>query len=572
MSDLVPTFKMELNLCDEEKKVALKASPHFVAESLSHKISVALIEELLEKGGYGNFHTHDEQIAEIVSALQDALEQIESEEDIKDFTVETDAIAEAIDASGTIDVAGDKLKATLNIVAAQGGQHLTMADVENLLNESNVTFGVDNEKIQSLLNEAQQAEGGATCSAVIAEAKLPVKGEDSKFIPLVETASERILKPRLKEDGTVDMLDLGDMPTVKLGAPLMRKELPTPGEAGTNVLSETIEPEAGKDLAFKPGPGAKISEEDELLLVSTLSGQPNLINQGMKVDNAVQVKAVDVSTGHMTLDANLMVKGDIGEGMRVRCEGDITVGGVIESADVKAKGNIIIGKGILGRTAISNQNHELTVSVEAKGSISAMFASYANLKAEGDIVIAEQLLHCDVSSKKTVVVGNKKTVGAQIVGGHTVAYERIETDVLGASAGVLTHLDLSGSYNEKHLEVVQARTLLEEKEKVLDNIRDAYSRFMNFPMTEERQQHLTKIKNTLTFLEKEIANLEQQTEDLIDEADKLCHGLKVIAKRKIYPNVSLSIGHARYKSLRQQEAGELYFEADEIHYNSRNID
>jgi len=573
MSDLVATFMIEPIPNADETKVVLRATARFVNKSVYVPITIEYIHQLLDQRGFGKFRFNEEPLQEITEALSEALEQVENEDDIKDLSLEKDYVAEAIDAFAEAEISENKLEAVMDITPAQGGKNLTLNDAEQLLEDVGVTYGIDKAKILALLSKAQQSAGTERCHDTVAFALMPVSGEDAQFIPLVETANERILKPRLLADGTVDMHDLGDLPTVKENEHLMKKEPPTEGEKGINVCWEVLAPEPGDDLDFKPGSGTKISDDDELLLVSVISGQPNLQERGMKVDDAVKVKAVDLHTGNMTLDANLLVKGDIAEGMKVRCEGDITVGGVIESADVKAKGNIIIGKGILGRPPDHSDNKKTyTVSVKAGGTLSAMFASYAKLDATGDILIAEQLLHCDTDSRGRVVVGNDKTVGSQIVGGITRSSVGIVTDILGASAGVFTRFDLSGPFDLKHYEVACNHSIIDGKNNLLRNMRDACSKFMSIPSTDARNVHIDKIKNTIVFLENEVKELEERDQLLQNESDQLCHGLTIKAKRKIQPNVAVKIGHARFKSTRDRESGELSYEEGEIHYNPTNLD
>lgn len=568
MSDLVPTFIIEPLLNEDESKLSLRATARFVDKSSCVPINSNLIKELLDSRGFGRLRIIQEQVDEIVEALNEAIEQIKDESDTKGFSVETDAIAEAIDATAEVEIRDDKLEAILSITSSQGGRDLLLNDAERLLEDIGVTYGINSTWLEELLVKAKTTNAGEVVSSVVAVALMPGIGEDAHFVPLVETANERILQPRLCEDGSVDMLDLGDMPTVKKGAKLLKKEPLTEGTKGIDVCWGFIAPTPGKDFDFKPGVGTKISDEDELILVSTISGQPNLLPRGMKVDDAVQVKAVDLSTGHISLDANLIVKGDIAEGMKVRCEGDITVGGVIESANVFAKGNIIIGKGILGRTAESAKSAaELSVSIKAGGTIYAMFASYARLEASGDIIIAEQLLHCDTTSYAKVIVGNEKTVGSQIVGGTTRSSQSIETDILGASAGVPTKLDLSGPFNVKSYELSCNRSIVNGKSSMLNNMRNAYSKFIALPFTEARKTHIDRIKNTIKYLENEIQELIEQGERLNEESEQLCTGLVVRAKRKIQPNVTLKIGRSKFKSTRAREAGELHYEKKEIHYS-----
>ncbi len=567
MSDLVATFIIEPVLNSDETKVSLKATARMVNKSVFKPVTPDSIMELLQNRGYGKFQTDTNQIAEIALAFSEALDQVVDEDDIKGLSLETDTIAEAIDAIGEVEIPKDKLTALLTITSAQGGKPLTLDNAEALLKDAGVTYGINTDKINALISESMQKEDLEKCSAKVAFALLPVAGEDTKFDPLVETANERILRPRLRADGTVDMLDLGDLPTVKEETPLMHKEPPTEGTKGINVCLEDIDPVAGKDIKFKPGPGTRISNENELVLLSTISGQPNLLDCGMKVDDVVQVKSVDLHTGHMKLDANLIVKGDIAEGLKVRCEGDITVGGVIESADVRAKGNIIIGKGVLGRTAdYGNEDHSLTVTVKAGGNIAAMFASYAKLEAGSDIKVSEQLLHCDTKCEGVVIVGNEKTVGSQIVGGITRSSKSIEADILGASAGVFTSFDLSGPFNVKHYEVACNRSIIDGKSVLEKNMRDAYSKFISIKSSIARSGHIEKIKNTIKYLQKEIKDLENRDVLLQAECEKFCHGLSVRAKRKIQPNVTVKIGHERFKTSKSREAGVIFYEDGDVIY------
>ncbi len=567
MSDLVATFIVEPVLNSDETKVSLKATARMINKSVYKPVTPGSIMELLKNRGYGKFQTDANQIAEIASAFSEALDQVMNEDDIKGLSVETDTVAEAIDASGVVDIPKDKLTALLTITSARGGKPLTLDAAEALLKDAGVTYGIDTNKINVLISESKQKEDQEKCSGEVAFALMPVTGEDAKFNPLVETANERILRPRLRADGTVDMLDLGDFPTVREGAPIMQKEPPTEGSKGINVCWEFLAAKAGKDIKYKPGPGTKISNEDELVLLSTISGQPNLLDCGMKVDDVVQVQSVDLHTGHMKLDANLIIKGDIAEGMKVRCEGDITVGGVIESADVRAKGNIIIGKGVLGRTAdYGHKDHSMTVSVIAGGDISAMFASYAKLEAGGDIKVSEQLLHCETKCEGEVVVGNEKTVGSQIVGGITLSSKSIEADILGASAGVFTSFDLSGPFNVKHYEVACNRSIIDGKSNLLKNMRDAFSQFVSIQTSTARASHIDKIKNTISYLEKEIKELEDRDIILQAECEKFCHGLTIRAKRKIQPNVTVKIGHERFKTSKSREAGVIFYEEGGVIY------
>jgi uncharacterized protein (DUF342 family) len=571
MTDKVATFLLKVSTTDDAKEVFLHAEARMVAETVATPIDSAFVSNLIDSNGYEKYQKDEDAIHEVVKTLLESLKTVNNDEEAESTKLDTEVIARAIDAEITVNISSDKMKASVVIIPAKGGKDANLEDIKAVMEEGGVTYGINETAIKGLIEESVAPKIDRV-EAEVAFGKEPVSGDDAQFVPLVPTAMERILKPQLREDGTVDMRDLGDMPTVTEGTHLMRKEPPTDGEKGVNVCWELIAPPKGIDKKFKVGAGTEISTEDENLLIASISGQPNLAENGMRVDDAVQVKAVDLSTGNLVLDANLLVKGDIGEGMKVRCEGDITVGGVIESADVKAKGNILVGKGIIGRPHFDSTDKDYSCSVSTDGELFAMYASHSELDVEGDIHIAEQILHCDTRSKGKIVVGNEKTVGSQIVGGYTLSAEGIETDILGASAGVATKLDLSGRLVSKNMELACTNSIIAGMEKRHSDTMDALSKFMNMPATPARQEYIVKFKNTIEHTANEVKKAEDLHDQIIKEIDKLSHGVQVRIKRKIHLNVSLTIGHHLFKTKREREAGRLFYDDGDIVYVSANVE
>ena len=102
----------------------------------------------------------------------------------------------------------------------------------------------------------------------------PIHGKNARFEALVEDARKRILKPQEREDGTVDMRDLGKQITVDKGDALMRRLPPEGGRDGFTIKGETLPAEGGDDIALAAGEGTEISDQDPDLLVATKVGMP----------------------------------------------------------------------------------------------------------------------------------------------------------------------------------------------------------------------------------------------------------------------------------------------------------
>ncbi|NNJ71627.1 MAG: DUF342 domain-containing protein [Enterobacterales bacterium] len=562
---LKPTFMLMIKKTSDGREAYIHATAKMVNAHLVERIDEKYIKSLLKQEGLDNFLMLEENITELVNALNDAIRQIKSEADTIGLVFDTNSVAIAEDAKAYVTIPSSNLKAKLTIIPAKGGRHFDLDSALKLLKENKVSYGIDERKITDLIKESKTTKSDHV-SADVAMALMPVKGKDADFKALVPTVNDRILKPKLRPDGTVDMHELGDLPTVKEGDRLMRKIPPTEGVKGINIYWDFLSPPNGKDKAFHKGDGTEISLDDPNLLIAKIHGQPNLIPNGMRVDPVVHVKAVDLRTGNMNLDANLIVAGDIAEGMKVRCDGDITVGGVIESADVKATGNIIVYKGIVGHPGYEENDEEPSVCVEAGGTLSAKYASYAHLEAKEDILISEQLLHSHTRAHGRVVVGNEHTHGSAITGGYTSASEGIVVDILGTAAGIPTYLDLSGKLALKHAERACNHSIITVKTDMINTMQIALDKFRSIPSSKERQEHIVKIENTINHLKYEVDEAKVRDEQIEVEQDWLSRSIEVRVKIKIFPNIFIKIGGAQTKIKREQAPGKLRLLGSEIEY------
>jgi len=232
MQDKVATFIIEPILSEDETSVSLRATPHFVEQNALKEISVESIQQLLKNRGYGKFKADTDALTEIVRTLENKTKNIVFEEDAVTEKLVTDTVAQAVDAIGEVKVSDNKMLVDLSVTPAQGGKDFSIKQAMQLLSEVGIEYGVDDEKLTDILSKARLSSQAIPITGPIAIGLDPIKGDDASFEPLVDTANERILKPKLRADGTVDMLDLGDLATVAIDTPLMQKHQPQKGTAG----------------------------------------------------------------------------------------------------------------------------------------------------------------------------------------------------------------------------------------------------------------------------------------------------------------------------------------------------
>ncbi|WP_410963283.1 flagellar assembly protein A, partial [Salmonella sp. ZJHZ20_0161] len=79
----------------------------------------------------------------------------------------------------------------------------------------------------------------------------------------------------------------------------------TPGKEGFTVTGDSLPAKPGESFSLVAGEGTEISKTNPLELVSTISGVPVEITNGMRVDDIYTVKDVNVKSGHVNFDGSV---------------------------------------------------------------------------------------------------------------------------------------------------------------------------------------------------------------------------------------------------------------------------
>ncbi len=110
----------------------------------------------------------------------------------------------------------------------------------------------------------------------VAFGRQPVAGEDAHIVYLIEDPADRIRRPKERDDGTVDMRDLGEMMMVKQGQPLAKLIAETPGYEGFTVTGSVLSTSPGKPMTLAAHEGSEFSNKDPNILIATIAGIPRI--------------------------------------------------------------------------------------------------------------------------------------------------------------------------------------------------------------------------------------------------------------------------------------------------------
>lgn len=326
-------------------------------------------------------------------------------------------------------VSEDKLSAHLTVhPPSESRRMLTMELVEQLLADRGIVHGIKRKTIKQVLNEVASANKSVH-DAVIAKGTVAERGEDARIE--LKFQSEKIAGAIDEQLGDIDFKERGTIQNVKAGDLLAVKVPPTPGKEGVDVFGDIITAEPGMDKNLIAADNVAISD-DALSLTSEIEGMVVLIQEGkIAVFKQYEIpRDVDFSTGNLTMDGSLNIKGWIRSGFNVNTTGEIQVGGGVEDAIVKAGTNICIKGGIIG----SGQGR-----VHAGGNFTVRFIENARVHADGNISVHDDIIRSTVSAKGSIIVTEGK---GRIRGGFIVAGKGAKVNEIGSEGGVKTHVSV----------------------------------------------------------------------------------------------------------------------------------
>jgi uncharacterized protein (DUF342 family) len=291
------------------------------------------------------------------------------------------------------------------------------------LAEAGVAYGVDAEDVAVALEKRGTA-------VLVAQGRPPVDGEDGR-LEVAANLLEIGGRPRVGDDGTVDLFDLALIHNVSVGQVLARRVPPVPGEAGMTVRGRVLPPHAGRPVLGAAGRGTKL-KPDTLEIVAAVAGHAVIVGDQIDVSAIYQVRGdVGVATGHIEFVGSVVVRGDVRPGFRLQADGNVEIHGNVNGGTIEAGGSVSVRFGILGQARIV-----------AAGTVRAKFVEYADVQAGAEVWVSDGIVQSKVSAgTKVEVLGRYGSV----VGGHVFARKSLTARELGSSRGIPTTIEVGAA-------------------------------------------------------------------------------------------------------------------------------
>lgn len=527
------------------------------------ELTANVFKERLEAAKFAHLFIQEHFISDFLRRYKNALED-------ESFEIE---IGERRDASCEIKISDNKMNACLILTPSFGGKSITLEDVQKLLQEHKVVWGiVPTETIEEVV------EKGSASSFIIAEGIEPIAGVDAQFVSSIPEAHER--KPMIDEDGSVDYRELGDIVIVHKDDVLMQRIPPVEGKKGRNILGDIVNPSGGADTPFSADKkGVCLNPKDNNQLLSMITGQPVAVLNGMIVSPVLTVKNVDFASGNIRFDGSVIVLGDVEEGMKVYALEDITVDGSVVDAQIECMGNLVVKGGVTGNSELiangdisikggvqgqqdanesDTEAKEHEARIVAHGSVMVGFAENFRIEAGVDIVVDKYALNSHLMAENKIVAGAKNSgKKSSIMGGVTWAMMLVKGTIIGASSGIKTHIQAgSNPYLHQRLAAIREKLVPNEKEqrdihKILD--------FISLHPKKGNPEMLEKLHHTLSklIIEADLCHAEQK--DLAANM-AVIGDAKVIAERGVYTGTEVQISSVLWKA--QENRGKSVFRVE----------
>ncbi|MGM0410590.1 MAG: flagellar assembly protein A [Bacillota bacterium] len=207
-------------------------------------------------------------------------------------------------------------------------------EIEKLLNDYNICYGIKKDKINEIVNKKRNYEN----KYLIAEGKKAIKGKDAKIIK-----TKSFKEHKEKTFNTIESFEAGEVICFKKEA--------IPGKKGINIFNEEIPPPPVRNITLKAGDNVEI-EDNNKKAVALKGGQPKIIeHKNTAIIKIVQQYVIDgdidKNTGNIKYEGDLLVNGDIKDYFNVKVGHDLKVTGNIANTEVKTNGNVYIKNNII---------------------------------------------------------------------------------------------------------------------------------------------------------------------------------------------------------------------------------
>ncbi|MEA3348359.1 MAG: FapA family protein [Pseudomonadota bacterium] len=299
---------------------------------------------------------------------------------------------------------------------------------------------------------------------------------------------------------------------VTAGQVLARLQPLTPEEPGPPV-----KPDAADNLIIQNqteviSPTVELSEDDgQVVVISKEKGFPALENQQIVIHKILTIDGdINFRTGNIDCPGDLLIKGSIMSGFKVRAE-NLTVTGSIENAEVECHGNLICAGGIVAC-------HDYPLVCDAN--LWCKYLENSHIEVKNNIFIAKSSLHSFLKAGNNIVLCHSSAV---LVGGKSEAGNSLYSGIMGAKWATPTEVVLGCEpFLAKNLD--NHCQQLEKLETELDDLKERVDQINTFLQHEEgktTRHEAHRLQEERELLESKLSYITQKHKTVLTKCNKV---------------------------------------------------
>ncbi|KPU44648.1 septum site-determining protein MinC [Oxobacter pfennigii] len=255
----------------------------------------------------------------------------------------------------------------------------TLDEAKQALVKSGVIHGINQESLVQLI------ERPGKDPIEVATGKKPVDETDDNIVLKFDDT-----RKFTEVNDRVDYYSIGKVTAVEPGDLLAELIAGIKGEIGVDVTGKEIPFKKAKRLILKAGKGVHLSR-DGLQAFADIAGRPELKKDTVNVHKIYEVeKDVDLSTGNIEFIGDVVVNGNINEGMKVKAGSSVIVHGNVTGGEIVAGGDVTIMKNAISSKIIAGsvdyfKHNLIDILSDISKVLMSIFSAASALKVTGKV-------------------------------------------------------------------------------------------------------------------------------------------------------------------------------------------
>lgn len=390
----------------DEKRALARQMELFKLEKKYYPIEHILLEEnLLDSAGIQALKDSFAGETSGPPAAQPVPEPASAPADVTVAPERLDFLEEFFDVS----VSADRMEASL-LWTKKPPPDVAERELRAFVTRRGICFGIElsSETVRQLLSRPTLRG-----SIVIARGRPPQPGRNASVLYHFDTDPLKV--GRIREGGSIDFRDRGEIPLVRQGDVLAEKIPPVPGTPGTDVFGNPVAPPKPSDVILRCGRGA-VRSDDGTHVLAARTGRPQITADGkISVQSELEIPGdVDLKTGHVSFEGDVKISGTITAGFRVKAASVFAA--EIQGGEIIAEGNVMIAGGVIHSTIV------------AEGHVTARHLAGSTVRACGDVVVSTSIVDSTIETSGSLLAPTATVLSSQVAASQKIVVQHLGSE------------------------------------------------------------------------------------------------------------------------------------------------